>query len=43
MVLIITDIKKAEAEEDIQGREDEAKEIELAGSFRWESVNITPE
>lgn len=43
MVLIITDIKRAETEEDIQGREEEAKDIELAGSFRWESVSITPE
>ena len=43
MVLIITDVKRAETEEDIQGREDEAKDIELAGSFRWESVTITPE
>jgi hypothetical protein len=38
MILMITDIKKAE-EEDILGRIQEAKDIELGGFFRWESVN----
>jgi hypothetical protein len=42
MILMITDVKKAD-EENIQGRVDEAKEIGLGGSFRWESVNLTPE
>jgi hypothetical protein len=39
---MITDVSKAE-EENIQGREEEAKDIELGATFRWESVHITPE
>ena len=42
MILMITDIKKAD-EEHILGRIEEAKEIELGGYFRWESVSLSPE
>ena len=42
MILMITDIKKAE-EDNILGRIQESKDIELGGFFRWESVNMSPE
>lgn len=47
MILIISNYKKAlqeeGGEENVQGRIDEAKELELGGALRWESVNVTPE
>ena len=42
MILVITDIKKAD-EGNIEGRIEEAKEIELGGFFTWESDDLSPE
>jgi hypothetical protein len=42
MILMITETHNVD-EGNIQGCEEAAQAIELGGSLRWESVNISPE